>query len=528
MAITPFTSPVVVDGVISDEKLAELLALRTEYPELDFKARIDPTTTAGIVELAKDVGAMQVRGGYIVGGVDDSGVPTGEMDGADARVFDEANLTPKLLRYLPEPLELRTRLLQHGEHTIIVIYVGRHPSGCAIFRADGQYKKGKKMVVPFRAGDVFWRDGTRSVRLTQQGFEEIIERRIGDSKASWLEEQQEIRRHEEAQRNAAYESRSVADAPLGAVSVDLDSAALTSTVLELLRRDDTIAIRHLFNDARSRASSLLDREDFEVELGDLVDKVTCLAAVYLVYDEDHWFEVAIATLAEIFTRGFGEADSKRFGYMTSIDPAEKGPRVWLLLAERVYALGALAVRRRNWQAVRTLVIQLPEKLDDFHGYWLHFTLVMAARAQHLEERRDGGTAEINLLSRVRNETAHLECLRPEGLTPDDDAIVTSLAQFDFLAAVVAMGSLGTSSSAAFWPSFAQFRQPRIQPIAEQLLSDGSMRQILFPREDKDLAEALVSIERSAHAVGIRYDGFEGWGRTPVGAFIEQHVTSPSS
>lgn len=54
--------PVVVDGIVSEEKLAELLALQAEYPELDYKETIDLSTTRGVVELAKDVGAMRVRG----------------------------------------------------------------------------------------------------------------------------------------------------------------------------------------------------------------------------------------------------------------------------------------------------------------------------------------------------------------------------------------------------------------------------------------------------------------------------------
>jgi hypothetical protein len=58
---------------VEDEKLAELLAHGTEYPELDFKRRVDPTTTEGLVELALDVGAMQVRGGYILAGFDGDG-----------------------------------------------------------------------------------------------------------------------------------------------------------------------------------------------------------------------------------------------------------------------------------------------------------------------------------------------------------------------------------------------------------------------------------------------------------------------
>jgi hypothetical protein len=67
-------SPVVLDGRVSDEKLSELLALQAEYPELDYKRTIDLTAGAGLVEFSKDAGAMLVRGGYIVGGVDNRGV----------------------------------------------------------------------------------------------------------------------------------------------------------------------------------------------------------------------------------------------------------------------------------------------------------------------------------------------------------------------------------------------------------------------------------------------------------------------
>jgi len=184
---TALTSPVVLDGRVSDEKLNELLALQAEYPELDYKQMIDLSGIAGLVELAKDVGAMQVRGGYIVAGVDAHGAPVADMDSIDTRSFDEANLVPKLLGYLPQPLELRSRVLERDGHTVVLIYIGRHPSGCAIFHTTGQYEKKGKMEVIFRAGDVFWRDGTRSVRISQQGFEEIIERRLADAKSGWLE-----------------------------------------------------------------------------------------------------------------------------------------------------------------------------------------------------------------------------------------------------------------------------------------------------------------------------------------------------
>jgi hypothetical protein len=121
MAYDPLASPVVVDGVVSDEKLSELLAMQAEYPELDYKQKIDLSVKADEVKLAKDVGAKRVRGGYIVVGVDGDGKATGMQDDIDTRAFDEANLVPKLHRYLEKPLELRTNVLERDGHTEAVV-----------------------------------------------------------------------------------------------------------------------------------------------------------------------------------------------------------------------------------------------------------------------------------------------------------------------------------------------------------------------------------------------------------------------
>jgi hypothetical protein len=69
--------PIVVEPVVSAEKLRDLLARGTEYPTLEFKRELPIETKTGIIELAKDVGAMQVQGGYIVIGVDGRGNPSG-------------------------------------------------------------------------------------------------------------------------------------------------------------------------------------------------------------------------------------------------------------------------------------------------------------------------------------------------------------------------------------------------------------------------------------------------------------------
>jgi hypothetical protein len=523
LSLSPLSSPVVLDADLSDEKVAELLGHQAEYPELDFKKYRDPSTRDGIVELALDVGAMQMRGGYIVVGADDNGNGTGDLDDVDPGVFDEATLTPRLLKYLPEPLDIRTRTLERDGHKIAVIYVGRNPAGCAFFKADGQYEKQGNTVVRFRAGDVYWRDGTRSVPLSQQGFEEIIERRIADAKRAWLDEQQEIRRRERAEAEAAVETRQVSRSTLGAVNFDLETPTLTSAALELVRDRDEIALRHLLNDGTSRARDAIARGEIETELTDVLDKLACLAATFLMYQQEKWFDGTVASLVQIYSDAASAEDLDRFDRMSRISPTETGPHVWLLVIERVYGLGALAVRLRRWEAVKTLALQLPEKVKDYYGTWLRHALAMASAAQHLNEQRGEQTVELNLLSRARTVVEQLDCLRADGIAADAEAVVTSLAQFDFLSAVAAIGASGDTSDNVFWPNFAQFRQERIQPVADQLVDDDSdVRQALFPTSDAELAEALKSIERFAHRVGIRFNGFVGWERTPVAEFIEQH------
>lgn len=118
---------IVLDGRVTDEKLAELLDLQTEHPMLDFKAIIDLTTTSGVVELAKDVGAFLVAGGYLIGGVDGQGVPTGQMDGCDPQLFDSANLVPKLVQFLPEPLTVHSRVTEWKGQTVVILYIARIP-----------------------------------------------------------------------------------------------------------------------------------------------------------------------------------------------------------------------------------------------------------------------------------------------------------------------------------------------------------------------------------------------------------------
>lgn len=523
---TPGDKLIVLDGRVTDEKLAELLDLQTEHPMLDFKQTIDLTGKAGLVELAKDVGAFQVAGGYIIGGVDGHGVPNGTMDGCDPRLFDSANLAPQLTQYLAEPLTIHSRVTEWKEHTVVILFVAPNPDGYAVFKAVGQYPKpgGKKgeMKVVFREGEIFWRDGTRSVRISQQGMREVIERRIAGAKEIWMEEQQELRRREREEIEAGYAGRELAKAPLGTMNLGLSADELRVGVLELVRADDLVGLLYLLNDARPRAMSAIDRNEIETELAELLDKLAAIATVCLEYEQEDLFERVIGVFAQIYSLPLGPHDDRAFSLSTGIDPDSKAPKVFLEVLERIFALGALAVRLRRWEAVRQLTLQHPERIDDYWKNWLRHGLVMASRAQQLTERRDDGQqVELSLLTLAAQVVEREPSLHPD--TNDQDEILTSLAQFDFLSNFAAIDGADSIDDSGWYTNWARFNQERVQPVADQLVKDSTMRRTVFrDHNDDDLAVALRAVSRMAHQEGMRYAGFWGWDRTPVGEFLTAH------
>jgi len=92
-----------IEPTVSDEKLRQLLDEGHESDLLDFKDTCNLGETRDRVELAKDVGAMQVDGGYIVIGADEQGRPTGQLTPKLAALLDESIIRKKLIKYLPEP-----------------------------------------------------------------------------------------------------------------------------------------------------------------------------------------------------------------------------------------------------------------------------------------------------------------------------------------------------------------------------------------------------------------------------------------
>jgi hypothetical protein len=325
-----------------------------------------------------------------------------------------------------------------------------------------------------------------------------------------------------AELKQAYAGRSSAEAPLGAVNFDMNNSELAAAALEFVRRGDDVGLRHLLNDALLRARATIERKEVGPELGAQLDKLVCLAATFLDYDQNEWFERTVAVLRAIYSMPISEIEAAQFEYSTQISPGALAPRVWLQIIERVFALGALGVRRERWSAVRLLTLQRPDRLPDYHTNWLRHALTMASRARQLQERRGDRDVQLSLLALARGDMARLDCLRPDGVGNEDEELLTSVAQFDVLANIVAITDAGKSSGGVFYPNFARVRQERIGPAVNRLLTDETMRQELGIESDEDLARALATIGSAAHNEGFMYEGFRGW-TGAVAQFIEEHL-----
>ena len=248
-------------------------------------------------------------------------------------------------------------------------------------------------------------------------------------------------------------------------------------VLELIRANDTVGLLYLLNDARPRAMAAIQRDEIETELPELLNKLAAIAAVALEYEQDDLLTRVIGVFAQVYS--LPVADDGAMSRSISISPEAKAPRVFLEVLERIYALGGLAVRLRRWEAVRELTLQFPEGLDSYWKNWLRHGLTMASRAQRFTQEREDGKVEVSLLTLAAQVVEQESALHPD--TDDDDAILTSLAQFDFLSNLAAVDGAGSVDSAVYYTNWARFDQQRIQPVADRVISDPAVRQAIFPR-----------------------------------------------
>lgn len=169
---------------VSEAQLRILLDQGHEHEMLDYKGQFDGTATRSWVELAKDVGAMQIEGGHIVFGADSGGHFTGALSERSSNLLDESAVRGKLRQYIDEPFDIRTAVHTIDGHRVGLLYVAPRADGFCIFKADGQYEVDGKTKAAFRKGDVYARHGSASEHWQQADvarIRRVLNRRADDA-----------------------------------------------------------------------------------------------------------------------------------------------------------------------------------------------------------------------------------------------------------------------------------------------------------------------------------------------------------
>ena len=492
---------IVVEPVVTAEKLATLLGVGCELSGLDFKQVVDVDEHSELVEFAKDVAALRSCGGYLVVGVSDEGEVVG-LDESLAAKFDEANLRQKLEKFLHPTNLIAARHKVDGKR-VVLMYVPSHPLGFTVVKALGEYTKpggGQKVV--FRKGDVFVRHGTSSERWVEADVEALLGPRDTALR--------ELHRAEFAAMVAAIQSgaqgQSIASGPVQSLVWQLDQNSFDAAVVELLRRDDLVPIRLFLVRAPGEMRAGVNRGDRD-EVNTILDRLASIGAIALTLGRTDVADEVTDALASVY------AASASVSYPVGEETPVRPQLVWLDVLSRVVALGGLAVVLKEWGAVRTLALQSAP--DTWYASWLRHGLTEAARANIFPTTANGRPERGALIPLARRVAHRLPALRPyapedDGYDPTpgvdvavSDPILDSLCAFDALAALVVMSDLpsGRVEDHHYYPSFGHYYSTRSESYWARVLKDGAMRGALLPGvDDETLGRAMATVARVAHSV----------------------------
>jgi hypothetical protein len=329
---------------------------------------------------------------------------------------------------------------------------------------------------------------------------------VARRKESWRHELRE----ELVELGIAAQAQAIARGPAAGVTWQLDADAYTATVIELLRANDTIPLDLLFDRLKRDAQPLISDPDQADDLRTILDRTAALAALGLTLDKKDLLDDALSVLVAIYNFGFDEA-----GYARA-NVAIPTPTLWLLIIERVLALGGLAVRRENWSAVRQIVLQRGRGNDfDYYNNWIRHAVTEAARAGLLTRREGSQQIDISLIQVAHELAREHDVLRPD-LSADDEALLSSICQFDIFAAMAAYNEAGQADSGLYYTNFARLNWGRAEPALVALVKGGDARKEIFPRPDEELAAAIREITRLAGNESMRYRVFNHWNTTVEG------------
>lgn len=331
---------------------------------------------------------------------------------------------------------------------------------------------------------------------------------------------------------AAVSGLSVAMGPADSFTWQLDADRFDTSTVELMRRDDDIPIQRMLRAATRdvRRLTLAGGGSAVSDLVVVLDRITTVAALGLEHRRPQTTKMAVQALLAAYDTSVREQHTQSPGRL----PAQL---VWLRVAERLYALGGLAVRLRDWPTVRELVLEPVPALATPPARawpWHRHALTQASRAELFTEALpDGGSQQLSLMLFARAAAAALPALHPdlsEVPAPGmggPDPLLGSLCQFDLLVAVVSGVAAGAREGRDLfevsYPNYARTDGTLANPAASLLVLDAAARQALVPdATDFELARVLDLADNNAQPESRGFWGWEGYTDPRVQAFIARH------
>lgn len=488
---------------LSEERLRQLLEVGHEGPELDYKSSFDHTSTRAWCEFAKDVAAMLAEGGDLIIGADDKGNLTGDVTADTLRALDESCVRAKVGKWIDEPFDIRVAAHTVEGHHVVLVHVEPHEDGCCILSAPGAYEDGKtrKTKELFRKGDILVRHGTASERASQHDIRKILHRVVQMRKEVWRSEFFEARQHELAVSERVL---STLHGTARDLHWHLDSEAFEGAIIESIRRHDLIPIRYCVNTAGLGLRTALKGESDLDDIETIMDRLTCVGALAITYSALETLQLALDALHKAYVIPLRLRAGSRIAVPTA--------PYWTRIIERFVALGALTVRLKRWEVVAMLVLP-PTSDDEFQDYStiIRHGQVQGARANYFQRDVSGRKTELCLLHTAIEHIERLECLRPD-TDAEDEEIVDSLCQFDFLAALVSLASQSGSPELDYYPNFSRYQAHRINAVVSNVITPGPLRSAVFPKDDASLADALVILAKQSQKISFRFAGWDGYPR----------------
>jgi len=480
------------DGRVDRERLDELLALQTEFDGLDFKQERPLTKgTKTRLEFVKDCAAMLSRpqGGYLVIGVDGSGVPGGAViEPAD---YDASRLHDLLAKHLEGQVSVSSSVHTVGSHTVVLICLRRRDDGLfPVVKADFVAMDRGTPTTILHGGDVYVREGTKTRKWRSADLVTLIAPHVTlvrQEERARLGELMEVLRHE-------YQGLALVSGPAAALTWQVGQKQFDTAVTETIRRSDTSALRLLVLSLQRDGLGLLTEDAANGDsVLQLLDRATAVVAIAVTLGNVGLVNDVVMMLGRLYDHLYinGEA--------LTAAAAERG----LAIAARVLAAIALAVRLDQWWAVHKLAMR-PAGGTIIYVSWLRHAQVQAARRNFVLTNAAGDPIGGGLVAAARHLISMVPALHPD--VPDDlvsrlplgasptpgDPVIDSVCQADLLWCVAA--ALDTPPQPRryqFYPSFAWLYEDRIALMVRRLRTDEDLAEALYPDHTVDEVRAAA-------------------------------------